>query len=76
VAIAITDTGQGIKPEDKDKIFIPFPKITRKEGGEQGSGLGLAICKKFVELMGGSIEFESKAEKGSTFTIYIPFAEA
>ncbi|TSA10108.1 MAG: hybrid sensor histidine kinase/response regulator [Deltaproteobacteria bacterium] len=76
VAIAVTDTGQGIKPEDKDKIFTPFPKIAGKEGGEQGSGLGLAICKKFVELMGGSIEFESEAEIGSTFTVYIPFAEA
>ncbi|MEW6327012.1 MAG: hybrid sensor histidine kinase/response regulator [Thermodesulfobacteriota bacterium] len=76
LAIAITDTGQGIKPEDKDKIFTPFPKITRKEGGEQGSGLGLAICKKFVELMGGSIEFESTPGAGSTFTVYLPFAEA
>jgi signal transduction histidine kinase len=76
VAIAITDTGQGISPEDKGKIFTPFPKIARKEGGEQGSGLGLAICKKFVELMGGSIEFESEAETSSTFTVYIPFAEA
>ncbi|MDQ7838172.1 MAG: hybrid sensor histidine kinase/response regulator [Thermodesulfobacteriota bacterium] len=75
VAIAITDTGQGITPEDNDKIFTPFPKITGKEGGEQGSGLGLAICKKFVELMGGSIEFESEAEIGSTFTVYLPFAE-
>ncbi|MDI6790991.1 MAG: hybrid sensor histidine kinase/response regulator [Thermodesulfobacteriota bacterium] len=75
VAITITDTGQGIKPEDKDKIFTPFPKIARKEGGEQGSGLGLAICKKFVELMGGSIEFESAPGAGSTFTVYLPFAE-
>jgi len=75
VAIAITDTGQGIKPEDNDKIFTPFPKITGKEGGEQGSGLGLAICKKFVELMGGSIEFESAPGAGSTFTVYLPFAE-
>jgi signal transduction histidine kinase len=76
VAIAVTDTGQGINPEDKDKIFTPFPKIAGKEGGGQGSGLGLTICKKIVELMGGSIEFESEAETGSTFTVYIPFAEA
>jgi two-component system sensor histidine kinase/response regulator len=75
VAITITDTGQGINPEDKSKIFTPFPKIARKEGGEQGSGLGLAICKKFVELMGGSIEFESEPGAGSTFTVYLPFAE-
>jgi len=75
VAIAITDTGQGINQEDKDKIFNPFPKIARKEGGEQGSGLGLAISKKFVELMGGSIEFESAPGAGSTFTVYLPFAE-
>ncbi|MEW5948220.1 MAG: hybrid sensor histidine kinase/response regulator [Thermodesulfobacteriota bacterium] len=76
VAIAITDTGQGIKPGDSDKIFTPFPKITRKEGGEQGSGLGLAISKKFVELMGGFIEFESAPGAGSTFTVYLPFTEA
>jgi len=76
VAIAITDTGQGINQEDKDKIFNPFPKIAGKEGGEQGSGLGLTISKKFVELMGGSIEFESAIGVGSTFTVYIPSAEA
>lgn len=76
VAIAIPDTGPGINPTDKSKIFTPFPKIAKREGKGEGSGLGLAISKKFVELMGGHLEFESEPGAGSTFTVYLPFAEA
>ncbi len=64
----VSDTGIGMSPEDKDKLFKSFTQvdgsITRKYGG---TGLGLYVCRQIVELMGGSIEIESEKGKGSTF---------
>ena len=69
VEFAITDTGMGIAKEKQHDLFDSFTQVdtssTRKQGG---SGLGLAICKHLVEAMGGSIEVESDAGEGSTFS--------
>ena len=68
----VKDTGIGIDPEDKDKLFQSFSQvdasISRKYGG---TGLGLNICKQLAELMGGAIEVESEKNKGSTFSFSI-----
>jgi signal transduction histidine kinase len=71
VFISITDTGVGIKEEDLDRIFEPF--FTTKEK-EQGTGLGLSLCKRLIEANAGTIEVESKAGEGTTFTIMIPIS--
>jgi len=64
------DTGIGIKPEEIPEIFEPFRQIdtglTRKY---EGTGLGLSICKKIVDMMGGTIDVESRLGQGSTFTL-------
>jgi PAS domain S-box-containing protein len=66
--IEVVDTGVGIAPEDKDRIFEPFVQLSQPNTRE-GSGLGLAICRKFVRMMGGTIQVESTPGRGSTFRI-------
>jgi two-component system NtrC family sensor kinase len=69
INISITDTGHGIKKEDKSRLFEPF--FTTKEAGA-GTGLGLAICYSIIQKHKGTIEVESVVGKGSTFTIKLP----
>jgi PAS domain S-box-containing protein len=67
--IIVTDTGKGISPENRNKIFQLF--FTTRPGG---TGIGLANSFRFVQLHNGSIEFESEVGRGTTFTIELPLA--
>ncbi len=67
VEISITDTGEGISPENIKKLFQPL--FTTKA---RGIGLGLTICKNHTEANGGKIMVASESGKGSTFTIQLP----
>lgn len=69
VEIAISDNGEGIPSELKEKIFEPF--YTTKDLGK-GTGLGLAMVYGFVKRSGGSIKLDSEAGVGTTFRLYIP----
>ncbi|MFA6990276.1 MAG: GAF domain-containing protein, partial [Candidatus Gastranaerophilaceae bacterium] len=66
--IEVQDTGIGISMENRDKIFNQFAQIdssyTRRQ---EGTGLGLTLTKKLVELLDGTIDFESQEDKGSIF---------
>lgn len=70
IVFKINDTGVGIKEEDTNKIFNKFGK-TDNVADVDGSGLGLAITKKYIELLGGKIWFESQYRVGSTFYVSI-----
>ena len=73
LAIAVSDTGIGIKEEDLPIIFERFAQSDRSAYRRYGgSGLGLAVVKELVEMHGGSIEVESVYKQGSTFTVFIP----
>lgn len=70
--ISVRDEGYGIPETDQPYLFTRFFRANNVSN-IQGTGLGLNIVKKYIELMNGRIEFESKLNEGSTFTIYIPF---
>jgi PAS domain S-box-containing protein len=77
IRFQVSDTGIGIRSENLDKIFNQFYRIEHNDVSEyRGTGLGLALSKKLLTLMGGKIEVESEAGKGSTFTFYIPYRPA
>ncbi|MCD6468246.1 MAG: HAMP domain-containing histidine kinase [Thermoplasmata archaeon] len=71
--IAVKDNGIGLSEEDCKNVFKPFFQTdewrSRQVGG---AGLGLAICKGIVEAHGGEIRCESKPNKGTTFSFYLP----
>ena len=69
-AIEFQDTGVGISEENQENLFINFGKLDEHSSiNRQGTGLGLSICKKIIEQMGGKINFVSKLNEGTTFTI-------
>lgn len=68
------DTGLGMSEEYQKHIFEPFTQEANDaRTSYKGSGLGMPIAKELVELQGGTIDFESELNKGTTFTIHIPF---
>jgi signal transduction histidine kinase/CheY-like chemotaxis protein len=77
VSISVSDSGQGIHPDDISRLFQKFQQLdgsgTRRAGG---TGLGLAITKGIVEEHGGTIAVESVVGEGTTFTLRLPRAPA
>lgn len=74
VEIYIADNGVGMSEEQmKDPFGHPGVSVSGT-GGETGTGLGLPICWDMIKKMGGKIEVKSEKDKGTTFTITLPFA--
>lgn len=91
VQIDVADTGPGIPPEIRDRLFEPF--VTRSLAGSAasapstaacpgtaggaggGTGLGLSICRDLIQAAGGQIAFETETGKGTIFHITLPMAE-
>ena len=71
--VTVADNGIGMSQEFQKHIFEPFERErTSTVSKVEGSGIGMGIVKKLVELMGGTVEVESKIGAGSTFTVTIP----
>ncbi|MBV8256497.1 MAG: HAMP domain-containing histidine kinase [Actinobacteria bacterium] len=67
VSVTVSDTGPGITPEERERIFRAF---WSRDGG--GTGLGLTIARELALALGGSIELESEPGEGSTFELQLP----
>jgi signal transduction histidine kinase len=75
IILSITDTGIGIKEEDKEYIFDRFRQVgDNLTSRPRGTGLGLAICKHIIEEHGGEIWAESEVGKGTDFSFKIPIS--
>lgn len=69
--LSVIDTGKGMEPGDRERIFQEFTRLPGAQG-EEGFGLGLSIVRMLVQLLEGRIEVDSVLGKGSTFTLRVP----
>jgi two-component system sensor histidine kinase KdpD len=73
VALQIVDQGDGIPPEDLERIFDKFYRVRKGDRVRAGTGLGLPICRGFIEAMGGTIEAANRRDRsGAVITIKLP----
>jgi signal transduction histidine kinase len=74
--LEVADTGVGIPPEDRERVFERFYTVNRSRGGaDRGTGLGLAIVKHAVMAMGGSVELSSDVGRGTTVRCLFPLED-
>jgi two-component system, OmpR family, sensor histidine kinase SaeS len=69
--VAVEDSGEGIAPQDLDRVFEPFYRADPARGGP-GAGLGLALAKRIVEALGGRISAENALTHGARFAVVLP----
>ncbi|TFW09334.1 PAS domain S-box protein [Oxalobacteraceae bacterium OM1] len=77
ISVCVTDDGIGIPPEAQAKVFNMFEQVSgHRSQSEGGLGIGLALVQRLVALHGGRVTaFSEGVDRGSTFTVYLPFAE-
>ena len=71
-SITIADTGLGMAPADRERLFRPFERGPAPDARQEGAGLGLPLVVRFIELHGGTVEVESAPGKGTTITCRLP----
>ena len=75
VRFSVSDTGHGIAPDLRERLFTAFDRLDAESRGIEGTGLGLTLSKTLVEAMGGTLGFESAVDEGSTFWFDLPLSE-
>ena len=74
--LQILDEGEGIPPDDLERIFDKFHRVNKGDSVRPGTGLGLAISRGFVEAMHGTVAAANRTDRsGAVFTIRLPIAE-
>jgi signal transduction histidine kinase len=75
IALQVVDTGLGIPPDDRERIFEEFEQVNagpRGDSARRGTGLGLPISRRLARLLGGDVTVDSELGRGSTFTLWLP----
>jgi signal transduction histidine kinase len=75
VGVEVRDTGPGIPPELREKLFEEFFRVRSAPGAANGNGLGLAISRRIARLLGGDVSFSPNESGGSVFTLWLPSSE-
>jgi len=76
IRFEVADTGDGISPDDQQRIFQAFYQTLDGAARQEGAGLGLAISQEYVQLMGGELQVESRIGMGSRFSFTLPLPAA
>jgi PAS domain S-box-containing protein len=73
--ISVSDTGNGLSPEQCQRLFRAFERLGAESGTIEGAGIGLVLCRRLVDLMQGSIGLHSVVDQGSTFWVRLARAQ-
>jgi CheY-like chemotaxis protein len=74
-SVVVADTGQGLSPDDIDRVFVPFERLGAEQTETEGTGIGLPLAKALTEAMGGRLSASSVLGEGSAFTLTLPRAQ-
>ncbi|MFI7281261.1 SpoIIE family protein phosphatase [Micromonospora chersina] len=75
--LEVADTGVGIAPQELPRVFERFHRVPEaRSRTHEGTGIGLALVRELVEMHGGTVEARSVVDRGSTFTVRLPFGHA
>jgi signal transduction histidine kinase len=74
VHVVIADTGPGIDPSNRERVFEPFFQESADDSGRAGLGLGLFVCRQLVERQGGAISLDNAPSGGAVVTFTVPIA--
>jgi signal transduction histidine kinase len=73
--LVVTDTGNGLTPEQLERLFVPFERLDAAATGVEGTGLGLVLSRSLAEGMGGVMGVASTPGRGSSFWVELPTVE-
>jgi PAS domain S-box-containing protein len=75
VKVRVRDTGPGIPPELRHRLFVPFDRLGAEHSGAEGSGVGLALSRRLAEAMGGALTLDPDVVSGASFVLELQAGE-